>query len=399
MKISYGKNVYGKEEINAVLSKLKKTTQMGDAVANFENKIAKLFSKKYGLMVNSGSSALMLATNVLNFKKGDEIITPCLNFGTAVSSIILSGATPALVDVEIDTLQIDISKIQKKITKRTKGIVIPNLIGNIPDWKKIKNIAKKYKLKIIEDSADTLGATINNKPTGIYSDVSIASFYGSHIISCAGNGGMFLTNDKNLYERAKVLRSWGRMSTLIKDSENINKRLNIKLNSYDYDKKFVFSEVGYNFEPSEIGASFGLIQLKKFSKFEKKRNLNFSIHKKFFSNYNKYFVTPAVGKNVKTNFLAYPIIIKKNKKFDRKSMQMFLEKNNIQTRPIFSGNILRHPAFKNLISSRNKINNFYNSDYIMKNGLLIGCHQGLSNNNIIYIHKIIRKFLKIHKID
>ena len=132
---------------------------------------------------------------------------------------------------------------------------------------------------------------------------------------------------------------------------------------------------------------------------QKKRNLNFNIHKKFFSDYNNYFITPKVGKNVKTNFLAYPIIIKKNKKFDRKSMQIFLERNNIQTRPIFSGNILRHPAFKNLISSRNKLNNFYNSDYIMKNGLLIGCHQGLSNNNIIYIHKIIRKFLKIHKID
>ena len=118
MKISNGKNVYGKEEINAVLNKLKKTTQMGDAVARFEHKIAKLFSKRYGLMVNSGSSALMLATNVLNFKKGDEIITPCLNFGTAVSSIILSGATPILIDVDANTLQIDVNKIQKKITKK-----------------------------------------------------------------------------------------------------------------------------------------------------------------------------------------------------------------------------------------------------------------------------------------
>ena len=172
MKISYGKNVYGKEEINAVLNQLKKTTQMGSAVITFENKIAKLFSKKYGLMVNSGSSALTLATNVLNFKKGDEIITPCLNFGTALSSIIFSGATPILVDVDVNTLQININKIQQKITKKTKGLIIPNLIGNVPDWKKIKKIAKRYKLKIIEDSADTLGATINNNSTGIYSDIS-----------------------------------------------------------------------------------------------------------------------------------------------------------------------------------------------------------------------------------
>ena len=393
MKISYGKNVYGKEEINAVLNRLKKTTHMGSAVITFENKIAKLFSKKYGLMVNSGSSALTLATNVLNFKKGDEIITPCLNFGTVVSSIILSGATPIMVDIEIDSLQVDTNKIEKKISKKTKGIVIPNLIGNIPDWKIIRDIAKKYKLKIIEDSADTLGAKIDNKPTGIYSDVSITSFYGSHIISCAGNGGMFLTNDKKLYEKAKVLRSWGRMSTLIEDSENINKRLSIKLNGYDYDKKFVFSEVGYNFEPSEIGASFGLVQLKKFKSFNKIRNKNFKSHREFFSRKSEYFIVPKVNKNVKTNFLAYPIIIKKNKFFDRKKFQIYLEKNMIQTRPIFSGNILRHPAFKNLKSNKNKLSSFKNSDFIMKNGLLIGCHQGLKQRDINYIHKKISKFI------
>jgi CDP-6-deoxy-D-xylo-4-hexulose-3-dehydrase len=225
MKISYGKNVYGKEEINAVLNKLKKTTQMGDAVARFEHKIAKLFSKRYGLMVNSGSSALMLATNVLNFKKGDEIITPCLNFGTAVSSIILSGATPILVDVDANTLQIDVNKIQKKITKKTKGIIVPNLIGNVPDWKKIKILAKKYKLKIIEDSADTLGAKINNKPTGIYSDISITSFYGSHIISCAGNGGMFLTNDKKTYDRIGYLNNEIIMD---QDENDFNKKMRKK---------------------------------------------------------------------------------------------------------------------------------------------------------------------------
>ena len=180
--------------------------------------------------------------------------------------------------------------------------MVPNLIGNIPNWKDIKKIAKKNKLKIIEDSADTLGATINSKPTGVYSDISITSFYGSHIISCAGNGGMFLTNDKKIYDRAKVLRSWGRMSTLYKDSESVNNRLNIKLKGYNYDKKFVFSEVGYNFEPSEIGASFGLIQLKKFKKFNKIRNNNFNLHLTFFKKYNDYFIVPKVDESVKTNF-------------------------------------------------------------------------------------------------
>ena len=394
MKIPYGKNVYGKEEIAAVNKTLRKSTQMGKSVNEFENKVAKYFSKKYGLMVNSGSSALTLAMNVLNIKKGDEIITPCLNFGTAVSSIVMAQATPVFVDIEIETLQIDVTKIEKKITKKTKALLIPNLIGNIPNWKKIHALSKKYKLKIIEDSADTLGATINNKPTGIYSDISITSFYGSHVISCAGNGGMFLTNNNEYLKRAKVLRSWGRMSTLLTDSENLKKRLDIKLKGIEFDKKFVFSEIGYNFEPSEIGASFGLIQLKKFSEFAKKRNLNFNIHKKFFSKFSDYFITPKVDKNVKTNFLAYPVIIKKNNKFDRKKMQVFLEKNNIQTRPIFTGNILRHPAFQNLASKRNRLKDFINSDYIMKYGLLLGCHQGLNKKHLNFIHQKVLNLIK-----
>ena len=170
--------------------------------------------------------------------------------------------------------------------------------------------------------------------------------------------------------------------------------MNIKLEGFDYDQKFVFSEVGYNFEPSEIGASFGLVQLKKFKSFNKLRNKNFISHCKFFYSKKKYFIIPKIEKKIKTNFLAFPIIIRENKYFNRKKLQIFLEKNNIQTRPIFSGNILRHPAFKNLISNRNKINSYKNSDYIMKNGLLIGCHQGLNTDKIKYIHQKINKFLE-----
>jgi len=392
-KIPYGKNVYDNNEINAVIKTLKKSTQMGRSVTSFEKKISKLFSKKFGLMVNSGSSALILALKVMDFKKDSEIITPCLNFGTAVSSIMLSNLKPIFVDCEIETLQINIKKIEEKITKKTKALLIPNLIGNLPNWAQIRKLANKHKLMVIEDSADTLGATINSKPSGRFSDVSITSFYGSHIISCAGNGGMFLTNNKKFFTRAKVLRSWGRMSTLIKDSENINKRLGIKLKGYDYDRKFVFSEAGYNFEPSEIGASFGLIQLKKFKKFNTLRNRNFKLHFNFFKKYKKYFIVPKIVKNVKTNFLAYPIILKDNLNFSRKQFQIHLEKNNIQTRPIFSGNTLRHPAFSSLINTKNKLSSFKKSDYIMKYGLLIGCHQGLSLKDILYIQNVIINFI------
>jgi len=393
-KIPYGKNIYNHEEIKAVSKTLTKTTQMGKCVRIFENKVSKLFSKKYGLMVNSGTSALILALKVLNLKPGSEVITPGLNFGTAVSSLILTNLIPIFVDNRIDTLQVNEELIEKKISHKTKALLIPNLIGNIPDWEKIRKIAKKYNLKVIEDSADALGAKFKKKSTGIYSDISITSFYGSHVISCGGNGGILLTNNKYYYDKAKVLRSWGRSSTLLKDSENINKRLNIKLKGFEYDRKFVFAEVGYNFEPSEIGASFGLVQLKKLQYFSKLRNKNFATHCNFFSKFEKFFILPKVNKFVLTNFLAYPIIIRENKFFNRKKLQIFLEKNYIQTRPIFAGNILRHPAFSNLVSKKNKINSLQNADYIMKNGILIGCHQGLNVKDIAYVHFKISNFLK-----
>ena len=155
------------------------------------------------------------------------------------------------------------------ISKKTKVICIPNLIGNIPNWIIINKIARKYNLLIIEDSADALGSKIRKKSTGLYSDISITSFYGSHIINCAGNGGMGCFNNIKYYNKAKLLRSWGRSSSLFKDSEKIDNRFNIKINNIDYDAKFIFTEIGYNFEPSEIGASYGLILLKKLSIFAK----------------------------------------------------------------------------------------------------------------------------------
>ena len=267
LRVPYGQSVHGKEEINAVINTLKNSTQMGKNVYEFERKVAKLFDKKYGLMVNSGSSALLLAMESLALPKGGEVITPALTFSTTVSYIVKNGLTPVFVDVEEGTYCININKIKKLISNRTKAIVAPHLMGNIVDWKKIKKIIKKRKILIIEDSADTLGATYRGKSTGNLADISITSFYGSHIINCAGNGGMVCFNDKKIYEKAKLLRSWGRSSSLYDEkSEKIENRFNTKLDGIQYDKKFVFSEIGHNLEPSEIGAAFGLVQLKKLKK-------------------------------------------------------------------------------------------------------------------------------------
>ena len=391
MRINYGQSVHNNEEIDAVVKVLRSSTQMGNYVKKFEKEISKIFSKKYGVMVNSGSSALFLAFKVLNLPKNSNVITPVLNFGTAISAILENNLIPNFVDVELDTYCIDANKIEKQINSKTKAMCIPNLIGNLPNWIKLRKIANKYNLLVIEDSADTIGAKYNSKSTGQYSDISISSFYGSHVINCAGNGGILCTSNKEWSNEAKVLRSWGRSSSLFKESENINKRLNYKIDEINYDAKFIFEKIGYNFEPSEISAAFGLVQIKKLRSFIKKRNKNFKKHYNFFNDYKNLFLNPRILKKSNTCFLAYPIQLNYNK-IQRKKLQIFLEKNDIQTRVIFTGNILRQPGFKKIKYIGNK-NNFKNADQIMRDGLLIGCHQGIGNEGIKYMHSKIKEFV------
>ncbi len=390
-KITYGKSVHDIKEINAVIEVLKSSTAMGKNVIKFEKKIAKQFAKKYCVMVNSGTSALMLLAELLDLKKDDEFITPVVTFPSTIVPLVKKGLVPKFIDVELKNLQIDISKIEKSITKKTKALVIPNLIGNLPRWDKIKKLAEKKKLLLIEDSADTVGSKIFKKKSGIYSDFSITSFYGSHIINCAGNGGALMLNSKKLYLRAKVLRSWGRLSSII-DEKDFKRRFNYKLNGIDYDTKFVFSEMGFNIEPSEMGAAFGLQQLLKLKKNISSRQKNFKQHINFFRNFDNLFILPEIDKNIFTAMLAFPLILKNNLKFTRTELQIFLEKNKIQTRPIFSGDILYHPGFKSFKFKRAE-KKFTIANKITKDGLLIGLHHGLKTPDIKYIHKIFRKFI------
>ena len=394
-KIYYGKAVYDKKEINAVLNVLKNDSLSlidGKKVKELEKKVSNIFGKKYGLMVNSGSSANLLALSSFKFKKGSEIITPNLTFSTTVAPIYQLGLIPHFVGAEENKYVTDPSQIEKCINKKTVALMIPNLLGNIADWKKIYKIANKYNLKIIEDSADTIGYKVNKKNLGKYSDITTNSFYASHIINGAGTGGIVCFNDYKLYERAKLLRGWGRSSAVFNESENANKRFNVKVSRIDYDAKYIFSDLGYNFLPSEISAAFALEQIKKLSNNISIRNRNFEYLKKFFAKYQNYFKLPEQNIGVKTPWLAFPLVIKKNKKFTRKEMQIFFEKNQIQTRTIFTGNILKQPVMKNRIYKKHpKCDKI--ADDVMKNGILLGCHQGMNLKELNYICKTFKKFI------
>ena len=366
---------------------------MGANVFSFEKKVAKLFNKKYGLMVYSGSSALMLAMEAIDLPKGSEVITPALTFSTTVSYIVRNGLIPVFADVREGTYCIDESQINSLITKKTKAILAPNLLGNLVNWKKIFPIFKKNNILIIEDSADTLGATYKGESTGIYTDISVTSFYGSHIINCAGNGGMVCFNNKNHYLKAKLLRSWGRSSSLFdENSERIENRFNVKVDGIQYDKKFIFDAIGHNLEPSELGAAFGLVQLKKLKKNLIFRQKNFDIHSKFFQKYLNFFILPKQLEYSKTGWLAYPLTIRQGSPFTRMEMQIFLEKRNIQTRVIFTGNITRQPGFKKIKMKKNRYG-YPESDNVMKNGILLGCHHGLTKNMILHMHNSIEEFI------
>ncbi len=396
MKIYYGKAVYDKKEIQASLKVLKNkslTLIDGPAVKNLENKISKLFGKKYGLMVNSGSSANLLALASLNLKKGSEIVTTTLTFSTTVAPIYQLGLIPHFIDVDKNTFVANLDQIKKAINKKTKAIMIPNLLGNVPDWKKIFLFAKKNKLKIIEDSADTIGYKLNKKNLGNYSDITTNSMYASHIITGAGFGGMVCFNDKKIYDKAKLLRGWGRSSAVFNESEGIKKRFSIKVDGIPYDGKYIFHDVGYNFLPSEISAAFALEQLKKLPKNIKNRVSNFENLKSFFSRFPDLFELPIQLKNLVTPWLAYPVIIKSTSNINRQKLQIFLEKKGIQTRTIFTGNILRQPIMKKRKYKKVKSAEI-NSNNIMKNGILIGCHHGLKNKDLEYIKKNFLNFIK-----
>ena len=394
--VPYGRTVHGEEEIEAVVNVLRTSTQMGKNVREMEERIAALYNKKYGIMVNSGSSALYLAADLLNYEPGAEIITPALTFSTTVAPLVKKGWVPAFVDVEEGTYNIDANKVEEMITPKTKAMVIPNLMGNLPDWAALRAIADKHNLFVLEDSADTLGAEIGGSSSGRFTDMSTTSFYGSHIINCAGNGGMLCVNTEAFYDRGRLLRSWGRSSSLFVESEKIENRFNVEVDGIPYDAKFVFEEPGYNIEPSEMGAAFGIVQLNKLKQNIDTRTANYQKMRKFFEQYEEFFILPKQLPDSRTGWLAYASTIRESAPFIRRDMQIFLEKRNIQTRTVFTGNILRQPGFKH-VECKKASGGYTESDRVMRGGMLLACHHGLSEEQIAHVMESVTAFMKQYK--
>lgn len=371
MRVLYAQSVYGQEEKDAVMRSLDNNyLSVGALSTEFENKVAEIFGKKYGVFVNSGSSANLLVMQLL--PRG-EIITPALTFATTLTPILQTELTPVFVDSDPYTFLPKIEDILSKITNKTVAIMIPNLLGNKMNSKLLRDIADRMGIVYIEDSCDTITQSNGHFVT--------TSFYGSHIITAFGGGGMVMSDDKQAIDRIRTMRDWGRGVDV---SEDVTERYKYQLADMPYDGKFWYTERGFNMRPIEAQAAFGLEQLKRLPEFAKKRKENFRKLYEFFSQF-EYFNLPV--SQYDPNWLAFPLTLK-NAPFTRFEMVEYFEKNNIQTRPIFSGNVLRHPAFQ--IQSPE---GFPGADYVMKYGILLGIHQGMDDSQIDYIKQTFNDFI------
>lgn len=394
LRISHAQSVYDDREIERVVRALKEHRSiMGPEIEEFERRVAKLFGKKYGIMVNSGSSANLLAVELLNLPAGSEVITPILTFSTTVAPLIMKGLIPVFIDVKENSYVIDVDKIEKAISKKTKALMIPIMFGNVPDMEKLARLAKKYNLFFIEDSCDAIVSYYKGEPTGIYSDITTTSFYGSHVITAGGGGGMIIVNTEEFRNRAKMLRGWGRTSAIFSESESIKNRFSRKIDNIQYDGKFTFDDIGYNFLPLEISAAFGNAQLEKLKAFVKFRERNFKYLYKYFGKYANLFNLPVVDKNARPQWQIFPLTIKKDAPFARIEFVTYLEKNNIQTRPLAAGNILRQPGFKT-IQHKDTQKEYQVANEVMERGFLIGLHQGLTIKHLKRLSEVVDAFFK-----
>jgi len=364
---------YGEEEIKAVEQCLRDgwLAGFGPRSIEFEEKIAKRFGKKYGVFVNSGSSACLLALAALDLPKGCKIITPACTFSTTLAPIIQLGYKPVFVDVGLTSYVPTIADIITVIDDDVKAIMVPNLIGNKPDWKTLHSELKRIgreDIIVIEDSADTITYTEET-------DVATTSFYASHVITAGGTGGMVMFNDKKYVDRALQYRDWGRMGD---NSEIMDDRFNHSVDGIPYDHKFLYDVLGYNFKCSEMSAAFGLVQLERFKKFEDIRRANFERYLENLKDVNEITLP---DDSLKPNWLAIPLQTER-----RLELLTFLENNNIQTRVTFAGNVTRHPIYREYLQP------FDNSDTIMKNGFLLGAHHGMAIEDVDYVCGKIKEF-------
>ena len=373
-KVWYAPNkfeAYGEEEIKAVEECLRAGwLAPGPLTAKFEEQVAEHFGKKFGVMVNSGSSGNMIALMLADVGPGDEVVTCTLSFATVVAPILQLGATPVFVDAAEGGRYVpEAEQILAAITPKTKCIMVANLVGSKTDWEKIR---AGTDLPLIEDSCDTM----TNTPC---TDFAVISFYASHIITAGGGGGVVMMNTEALRKKALMIRDWGRIGN---NSEDVSERFNHDVDGIPYDFKFLYGAVAYNFKSTEMNAAFGLVQMTKLEKFKQIRREHIAHYCERLQ--GTTYVLPT--DHEKYDWLAMPLQTK-----NRQKLLTFLEDNQVQTRVCFAGNITRHPAFRHLLVEGHEV-----ADRLMAEGFLLGAHHGLATEDIDRVCDLLIQFDNEH---
>jgi CDP-6-deoxy-D-xylo-4-hexulose-3-dehydrase len=397
-RIEYAGSVHDQREIDAVVAVLQggpTALRIGKNVRAMEARVSDLFGKRRGVMCNSGSSALYIAVELLGLEPGDEIITSAVTFSTDIAPMVRAGLVPAYVDVTHDTFQIDVSRIDEMVGPRTKAILAPNLIGNAPDWDVIRAVADHHGLRVIEDSCDALGLTLRGTPTGARADISVTSFALSHIITAAGTGGMLCVDDDELADRALLLRRWGRRSEvqLFGSTKGADKRFFSSIDGdLEYDNLFIFDEVGWNFEPSELSAAFGLVQLDKLADNLARRQRNFELTSAELDRWPQLFERAQLTAGVVTGWHMFPFLIRPESGIRRAELQSWMEHHGIDTRMVWTGNVVRQPAFRDR-PHRVPATGLPNADRVMEWGLVVPNSHNLTDEDCAYIGETVAGFV------
>jgi CDP-4-dehydro-6-deoxyglucose reductase, E1 len=406
LKVPYAGRIFDEEEIiNAVDSSLEFWLTYGKYSKIFEEKLAQFLGVKFALLVNSGSSANLLAFMALTspllkkrkINRGDEVITVAAGFPTTITPIIQYGAVPVFVDIELETLNIDLKQMEAALTNRTKAVILAHTLGNPFDVKKVKEFCNKNNLWLIEDNCDALGSKVGEKYTGTWGDIGTSSFYPPHHITM-GEGGAVYTDNSLLKKIMLSMRDWGRDCWCESGVDNTcGKRFSQQFGSlpFGYDHKYVYSHFGYNLKATDIQAAIGCAQLKKLPEFIRNRKNNYSFLYDGLKDLDKYFIFPRQNKDNNVSWFGFILTLKDDNKFTRNEITQYLENNGIQTRNLFGGNMIRQPVFDNLIQGIDYrvVGKLINTDKIAFNSFWFGVFPGMTTYKLEYIIKRIRDFI------
>lgn len=402
-KVNYSGRVFDEKEMTAVVdSALDFWLTLGKKGLEFCNDFSNYLGVKHCMVTNSGSSSNLLAVSALcspaidhPMMPGDEVITTAMTFPTTLNPIIQNRLIPVFVDIEEDTYNIDASKIEQAISEKTRAIIFAHTLGNPAEMDIIMEIAKKHNLYVIEDTCDALDSKYDGKLCGTFGDFSTYSFYAAHHMTM-GEGGAICTNSTGLYRVALSLRDWGRACFCQTGEANPNgscgQRFNFKFEGLPdgYDHKYVYSNIGYNLKPLDIQCAMGVEQIKKLPEFTMARKYNFKVLYNCFKKYEDKFILPRALPKADPSWFAIPITVRKNSGFTKKDFVTFLEKNMIETRMLFAGNILKQPGYRNI--EHRVPGGLKYTDQVLERTFFLGVYPGLTKEKLSYITQTIEKF-------